>query len=101
MLGLRGFPDVQGGVERHAERLCPQLHELGCDVEVIVRSPYVPTERGLAWRGVRYVRVWSPRSRALETVVHSFLGVLVAGWRRPDVLHIQAIGPALMVPIAR
>ena len=101
MLGLRGFPDVQGGVEAHAEHLCPLLRELACDVEVVVRSPYVPSDRGEEWKGVHYLRIWSPKSRALETIVHSFLGVLAAAWRRPDVLHIQAIGPALMVPLAR
>jgi glycosyltransferase involved in cell wall biosynthesis len=101
MLGLRGFPDVQGGVEAHAEHLCPLLRELACDVEVVVRSPYVPGDRGDDWKGVHYLRIWSPRSRALETIVHSFLGVLAAAWRRPDVLHVQAIGPALVVPLAR
>lgn len=101
MLGLGGFPNVQGGVETHAEHLCPCLKELGCDVVVIVRSSYIPPERGDDWRSVRYLRVWSPKASGLETVVHSFLGVLVAAWQRPDVLHIQAIGPALMVPLAR
>jgi glycosyltransferase involved in cell wall biosynthesis len=101
MLGLRGFPSVQGGVEKHAEELCPLLARMGCEVEVIVRSSYVPQERGNNWRGVHYIRIWAPKSPALETVVHSFLGVLVAGWRRPDILHVQAIGPALIVPLAR
>jgi glycosyltransferase involved in cell wall biosynthesis len=101
MLGLRGFPGVQGGVETHAEHLCRLLKELDCDVEVVVRSAYVPSDRGSDWQGVRYLRIWSPKSRALETIVHSFLGVLAAAWRRPDVLHVQAIGPALVVPLAR
>lgn len=99
-LGLRGFPEVQGGVETHAQHLCPLLVELGCQVEVIVRSPYAPASTG-AWQGVRFVRVWSPKSKVLEAVVHTFLGVLVAAWRRPDILHIHAIGPALMTPLAR
>jgi glycosyltransferase involved in cell wall biosynthesis len=101
MLGLRGFPGVQGGVEAHAERLCPVLTKLGCRVEVIVRSTYMQRLRDGHWQGVRYLRLWSPKSGALETIVHSFLGVLVASWHRPDVLHIQAIGPALMAPLAR
>jgi glycosyltransferase involved in cell wall biosynthesis len=101
MLGFRGFPGVQGGVEAHAEHLCQLLRELDCDVEVVVRSAYVPHDRGNEWKGVRYLRIWSPKSRALETIVHSFLGVLAAAWRRPQVLHIQAIGPALMAPLAR
>lgn len=92
MLGLRGFPGVQGGVEAHAEHLCQLLRELDCDVEVVVRSAYVPGDRGDDWKGVRYLRIWSPKSRALETIVHSFLGVLAAAWRRPQVLHIKQSG---------
>ena len=102
MLGLRGFPGVQGGVETHAEHLCPRLVELGCEVHVIVRSPYQPREIGPTWRGVRFHPLWAPRSKGLEAILHSILGVLYAGvWLRPDVLHIQAIGPAIVAPLAR
>jgi hypothetical protein len=41
MLGLRGFPDVQGGVEHHVQHLACALANLGCDVEAVMRSPYV------------------------------------------------------------
>jgi len=101
-LGLRGFPGVQGGVETHAEHLCPLLAAMDCEVEVIVRSPYQNHALRRSWQGVRLTPLWSPRSKALEAVAHTFLGVLYAGCvRRPDVLHIQAIGPALLTPLAR
>lgn len=101
-LGLRGFPGVQGGVETHAAHLCTLLVEMGCDVEVIVRSPYQSAEFRQSWRGVRFEPLWSPKSKGLEAILHTFLGVLYAGFvSRPDVLHIQAIGPALMTPLAR
>ncbi len=32
---------MEGGVEAHAQNLYPRLAQLGCDVEVVVRSPYV------------------------------------------------------------
>ena len=101
MVGLRGFPEVQGGVETHAEHLCPRLAARGIDMEVVVRAPYMRHQKGNVWKGVRYRRIWSPRSKGLEAIVHTFLGVLYAGLKRPDVLHIQAIGPAIMTPIAR
>lgn len=101
MLGLRGFPGVQGGVETHAEELCPRLVALGCEVEVIVRSSYQAAEHGQQWQGVRFKRLWTPKHKSLEAIVHTFLGVCYAALKRPDVLHIQAIGPALMVPLAR
>ncbi len=101
MLGLRGVPGVQGGIEKHVEQLCPLLVERGCEVEVVARAPYQPAAHGSNWRGVRLLPLWAPRSKNLETIVHTALGVLYAGVRRPDVLHIHAVGPALMVPLAR
>lgn len=101
-LGLRGFPEIQGGVETHCAHLCPILVEQGCMVTVIARAGYQRLEFGPSWRGVHFRSIWTPRSKGAEAIVHTFLGVLYAGlWLRPDVLHIQAIGPALMVPLAR
>lgn len=102
LIGLRGFPGVQGGVETHAENFCPLLVEMGCEVEVIVRKPYQQAEFRQSWQGVRFKPLWSPKSKGLEAIFHTLLGVLYAGFiSRPDVLHIQAIGPALMTPLAR
>ena len=54
MLGLRGFPNVEGGIETHAEHLAPLLVKLGCNLEVIVRSPYQSTNTSERWNGVRF-----------------------------------------------
>jgi glycosyltransferase involved in cell wall biosynthesis len=101
VLGLRGFPDIQGGVESHASCLYPLLSKLECDVEVIVRSPYWKNDRPESWQGVRFRRLWAPKATGLEAIVHSLIGVLYACWKRPDILHIHAIGPAIVTPIAR
>jgi glycosyltransferase involved in cell wall biosynthesis len=101
MLGLRGFPNVQGGVERHVEHLSRELTHLGCSVEAIVRSPYVGRSAPRQWQGIRLRRLWSPRAKGIEPFVHTFLGVLHAAWRRPDILHIHGIGPAFFTPLGR
>lgn len=101
-VGLRGLPGVQGGVETHAEQLCPRLRALGCEVTVISRTPYQPVQVGSSWQGVHLRRLWAPRHKHLETVVHTFMAILHAGLvNRPDVLHIQAIGPAVWTLWAR
>jgi glycosyltransferase involved in cell wall biosynthesis len=101
MLGIRGFPNVQGGAETHAQNLSARLVELGCEVEVIVRSPYVPSQGRATCAGTRLVRLWSPRIKGVEALVHTFLGVLRSAWTRPDILHIHSVGPALFTPLAR
>lgn len=101
MLGMRGFPDVQGGVEKHAEKLSCALAELGCQVQAIVRSGYVAKRREATWRNIKLARIWAPRVAGLEAFIHTLLGVLRAAVERPDILHIHAIGPALFTPLAR
>lgn len=99
-LGIRGVPNVPGGVETHAERLYERLAQLGCEVEILVRTPFVP--RGQQTFGtIKLRRIWAPKWDGVEALVHSVLGVLYAAWARPDILHIHAIGPALCTPLAR
>jgi glycosyltransferase involved in cell wall biosynthesis len=100
VLGVRGIPAVQGGIETHAEQLYQRLANLGVNVEVIVRTPFVPASI-TSVGSIRLRRIWSPTARGYETLVHSLLGVLYAGITRPDVLHIHAVGPAIVTPLAR
>jgi glycosyltransferase involved in cell wall biosynthesis len=101
MLGLRGFPNVQGGVESHAEHLAPLLVKHGCKVEIVVRARYQPAEYKKSWSGVKFTNLWAPKTKSLEAIVHTFFGVIYAAVKRPDILHIQAIGPAIFTPLAR
>ncbi|HXV31691.1 MAG TPA: glycosyltransferase family 4 protein [Sinorhizobium sp.] len=101
MLGLRGIPNVQGGVEKHVEMLAARLVAQGWSVDVVGRRRYLPQTSSYSWDGIRVFPLWAPRMMALEAVVHTLLGVCFAAVRRPDILHIHAVGPALMVPLAR
>jgi glycosyltransferase involved in cell wall biosynthesis len=101
ILGIRGFPNVQGGAEKHAESLSCALADIGCDVEAIMRSPYVAKRQAARWHNVRLSRIWAPRIGGIEAFAHTFLGVMYAAFKRPDVLHLHAIGPALFTPLAR
>lgn len=101
MLGLRGVPQVQGGVEKHVEELSCAFVEKGWDVEVLGRKPYLAQATPYVWNGVQVTPLWAPLSIKFEAIAHTFLGVLVAAYKRPDILHIHAIGPALLTPLAR
>jgi glycosyltransferase involved in cell wall biosynthesis len=100
-LGLRGIPNVPGGVEVHASELYPRLQALGANVTVLGRIPYRPAGSPALWQGVSVRWLASPKLEGLEALVHTFLGVLYAAIRRPDVVHIHAVGPWLFVPLAK
>ncbi|HOX54768.1 MAG TPA: glycosyltransferase family 4 protein [Candidatus Omnitrophota bacterium] len=99
-IGTRGFPGVQGGVESHCEKLYPKLSKLGCDITVFTRKPYV--DPGLKnYNGVELIPLDCPKNKILEAIVHTFKGIFQARKLKPDILHIHAIGPAILVPLAK
>lgn len=100
--GLRGFPHVMGGIESHCEELLPRIKALWPNHRSVVlgRAPYLP-EPVNEYRGVEIVGMPCPRSKNLEAVVSTFLAVLDAKKRGAGLIHIHAIGPALLAPLAR
>ena len=98
--GTRGIPNVMGGVETHCEELYPRVVEHGFKVDVIRRKSYV--NDGLKeWKGVGLVDIHSPKRKAFEAIIHTFLAIIKAKRLHADIIHIHAIGPALLVPFAR
>ncbi|MBN1254717.1 MAG: glycosyltransferase family 4 protein [Deltaproteobacteria bacterium] len=101
VIGTRGFPHVQGGVEKHCEELFPRLSSLGLDVTVCTRTPHLIKPYKKEWKGVKFINLWCPRIKSLEALSHTFQAFLVARILSPDILHFQAIGPSLLIPLAK
>lgn len=98
--GTRGIPNVMGGVETHCEELFPRIVKLGFDVTLIRRDKYV--HDGLTeWNGVKLVDVASPNKKAFEAIVHTWRAIWKAKHLGADIVHIHAIGPAMLAPLAR
>ncbi len=103
VVGLRGFPNVMGGIEKHCEQIFPRMAALDASAEVTIigRSPYLQQAR-TTFQGVDIVSLWAVRNKYLETILHTFLAIFYARLVvRADVIHIHAIGPGLLVPLAR
>jgi len=99
VVGTRGFPGVQGGVESHCEQLYTNLSK-DCDITVFTRKPYVDLHMH-TYKGVNLIPVDCSKNKFLEAFVHTLKGVIKARKLKPDILHIHAIGPSLFTPFAR
>ena len=98
--GTRGIPNILGGVETHCEELFPRIAAKGYDVTVIRRKSYAHDTLS-EWKGVRLVDVETPKKKSFEAIIHTFRAINKAKRLGADVLHIHAIGPALLVPYAK
>lgn len=81
--------------------LSRELDRLGLKVAVAARTPYATAEDAAAATPTKMVRLWAPRRPALEALTHSFIAILYAAVTRPRLVHIHAIGPGVMLPLAR
>lgn len=98
--GTRGIPNIMGGVETHCEELFPRIAKRGFDVTVIRRTDYVKDDLK-EWKGVKLVNIDSPKKKSFEAIIHTFRAINEAKRLKADILHIHAIGPALLVPYAK
>ncbi|MBI1187200.1 MAG: glycosyltransferase [Alphaproteobacteria bacterium] len=102
VLGLRGFPNVQGGVESHCGQIYPRLARMsGRRFTVLARRSYMPEPATLA-DGLDIRPIWSVRNKHLEALLHTIWGVVFAVLvYNPELIHLHAIGPGLFTPIAK
>lgn len=106
--GTRGVPNIMGGVETHCEELFPRMVKNGYDVTIIRRSAYI--KKGVdktsgvlngVWNGVKLYDLKSPRKKSFEAIIHTTKAVIIARWLGAKIVHIHAIGPAMVTPLAR
>lgn len=101
VIGLRGFPMVEGGVEKHCESLYPKLDN---DIEITVyrRKAYVnPQMLNGYYKNITFIDLPSTKIKGVEPFIHSFLASIDALFKKPDVVHYHNIGPALFSPIVK
>lgn len=98
ILGTRGIPARYGGFETFAEQLAVRLVARGHEVTVYGRAGYVVVALS-EYQRVRIVRLPAPRSKYLETVVHTLFSAIHALTTRYDVIYVcnSANVPAVLL----
>lgn len=98
--GTRGIPNIMGGVETHCEQLYPRIADKEHEIAIARRKSYVK-DTLTQWEGVTLVDIDTPRRKAFEAIIHTFKAIVQAKKMKTDILHIHAVGPALLVPLAK
>lgn len=98
VFGTRGFPGIQGGVEKHCEALYTNLPS-EFQITVFRRKPYVL--ESTSYPNIRFKDLYSTKIKGVEALIHSFLCTLFCICKRPDIVHIHNIGPGCFIPLLR
>lgn len=103
VIGVKGLPAKQGGIERACQELYPRLVRLGHTVDLFARPSYTK-ERGFSryqYKGVRIIGLPALPLRGFDALFSAALGALLALFGNYDVVHFHALGPALFSWIPR
>lgn len=88
ILGTRGIPANYGGFETFAEQLGTRLATRGHEVTVYCRTHYSANQTTTYYNGVKLVVLPTIRHKYFDTIIHTFLSVLHATFRKYDVILI-------------
>lgn len=94
VVGPRGFPNVQGGIERFSENFYPRLVQRGYDVTSFAFNRFRQTKM---WNGVKFVYLPIPNIKSLERPLYDLLSALYCIFMRPNIVHVHSIASGLFI----
>lgn len=103
VIGVKGLPALQGGIEHYCQALYPKMVERGHTVDLYARASYIkqPWFSIYQAEGVRVICLPSLPFRGLDALTNSCLAAIVATIKNYDVVHFHALGPSLFSFIPR
>jgi len=103
VIGTRGFPEIQGGLETHCLELYTRLAgNYNIQVTVYRRKPYInDRNKNTTYPNIRFIDFYVPRSKNLETFIHAFLATVHAFFQGYDIIHFHNTGPGFFLPLLK
>lgn len=103
VIGVKGLPANQGGIEHYCQALYPKVVERGHTVDLFARSSYTqqPWFSVCQYHGVRVVCLPSLPIRGLDALSSSWFAACFATFKGYDIIHFHALGPSLFSFIPR
>lgn len=103
VIGAKGLPPKQGGIEHYCAEVYPRMVKQGHCVDLFARSTYTDC----AWfneddfQGVRVISLPGWHLRGFDAFMSSALGAIASCGQQYDIIHFHALGPALFTWVSR
>ncbi|MBW4616216.1 MAG: glycosyltransferase family 4 protein [Desmonostoc vinosum HA7617-LM4] len=103
VIGAKGLPPKQGGIEHYCAEVYPRMVAQGHCVDLFARSSYTD----YSWFdyydfwGVRVVCLPSGNWRGIDAFIASAMGAIASCTQQYDIVHFHALGPSLFTCLPR
>ena len=101
VIGSKGLPPHQGGIEHQCAELYPRMVAAGHQVDLYARSSYNDDARVRSYKGVNIITVPSIKARGIDALACSGMSAVLASGRAYDIAHFHALGPSLFTPFPK
>jgi glycosyltransferase involved in cell wall biosynthesis len=103
VIGAKGLPPRQGGIEHYCAEVLPKIVEKGHSVDLFAQSIYTgsPWLSRYNFRGVNIITLPSLGINGFDTLLASAVASILATKLRYDVIHFHGLGPSLFSLIPR
>jgi glycosyltransferase involved in cell wall biosynthesis len=103
VIGAKGIPPKQGGIEHHCAELYTRIAKVGHRVDLYARASYTDTPwyHSYFYEGVRVISLPSLCLPGIDALIAGLLGAIAVTLRRYDIVHFHAVGLALFCGLPR
>jgi glycosyltransferase involved in cell wall biosynthesis len=103
VIGAKGLPPKQGGIEHYCAEVYPRMAAQGCSVDLFARASYTDSSwmQRYDYKGVRVITLPDLNLRGVDAFVTSALGAIASSGKEYDIVHFHALGPSLFTPLPR
>lgn len=103
VIGVKGLPAKQGGIENYCAEVYPRMVAKGHSVDLFARSSYTDSSwfSHSDFQGVRVITLPCPQMKGMDAFFSSALGAIASSGTRYDIVHFHALGPALFTGLPR
>ncbi|OKH54240.1 glycoside hydrolase [Calothrix sp. HK-06] len=103
VIGAKGLPPLQGGIEHYCAELYPRMVTQGCSVDLFARASYTETKLGKRYdyKGVNVIPLPGLKMRGIDALITSALGAVASSTSHYDIIHFHALGPSLFTCLPR
>ena len=103
VVGAKGLPPRQGGIEHHCAEIYSRMASQGHQVEFFARASYHQLDWNTRYmhKNVQVITLPSMPLRGADALLNSGLAATIASFRQFDIIHFHALGPALFSWVPR
>lgn len=95
VIGAKGLPAKQGGIEHHCQELYSRMVKQGHSVDLFARSSYTDSLHNYDVQGIRVFPLPSIKFKGVDALICSAMGGFISSRMEYDIIHFHALGPAL------